>query len=66
MHHLSEEGGHYIVDLNDFFTIGEFLTNLKPGLASIPEASILYRYISVLVSVSVSANNIDILVHISY
>jgi phenol 2-monooxygenase len=36
------------------------------GLASIPKASILYRYTSVLVSVSVSANSIDTLVHTSY
>jgi hypothetical protein len=39
---------------------------LRPGLASIPEASILYRYTSVLVSVSVSANSIDTLVYTSY
>jgi hypothetical protein len=35
-------------------------------LASIPEVSILYRYTLVLVSVSVSANSIDTLVHTSY
>src|SRR5271156_4493098 len=38
----------------------------QPGLASIPEASILYRHTSVLVSVSISANSIDTLVHTSY
>jgi len=42
------------------------LPYLEAGLASIPEASILYRYTSVLVSVSVSANSIDTLVHILY
>src|SRR6266498_2855323 len=38
----------------------------QAGLASIPEASILYRHTSVLISVSVSANSIDTLVYTSY
>jgi hypothetical protein len=45
--------------------IGLFLES-RAGSAKIPEASILYRYTSVLVAVSVSANSIDILAHTSY
>jgi hypothetical protein len=43
-----------------------FMQNFEPGLASIPEVSILLSILSVLVSVSVSAESIDTLLHTSY